>query len=92
MKVNFFATLRDIAGGKAVEFDVEHGITAQELLDTIIKRFPIMKKELLDKDGKMYGHVHLFINGRDVQFMDDGFQTKITADDVVNIFPAVGGG
>ena len=92
MKVNFFATLRDIAGGKAVEFDVEHGITAQELLDTIIKRFPIMKKELLDKDGKMYGHVHLFINGRDVQFMDDGFQTKITADDMVNIFPAVGGG
>ena len=92
MKVNFFATLRDIAKGKTVEFDVDHGITAQELLDTIIKRFTIMKKELLDKDGKMYGHVHLFINGRDVQFMDDGFQTKITADDVVNIFPAVGGG
>jgi molybdopterin synthase sulfur carrier subunit len=92
MKVNFFATLRDIAGGKSVEFNVDHGITAQELLDTIIQRFPVMKKELLDKDGKMYGHVHLFINGRDVQFLDDAFQTKIIQEDTVNIFPAVGGG
>ncbi|MBM3179530.1 MAG: MoaD/ThiS family protein [Chloroflexi bacterium] len=92
MKVNFFATLRDIAGGKTVEFDVDHGITAKELLDAIIARFPSMKKELLNQDGRMYGHVHFFINGRDVQFMDDEFQTTIMADDTVNIFPAVGGG
>jgi len=38
MKVNFFATLRDIAGGKVVEFDVDHGVTAQELLDAVIER------------------------------------------------------
>lgn len=92
MKVNFFATLRDIAGGKTVEFDVDHGITAKELLDAIIGKFPPMKKELLNEDGKMYGHVHFFINGRDVQFMEDEFQTKITVDDTVNVFPAVGGG
>jgi molybdopterin synthase sulfur carrier subunit len=92
MKVNFFATLRDIAGGKNVEFDLDHGITAQELLDAIIARFPPMKKELLNADGRMYGHVHFFINGRDVQFMDDQFQTKIMPDDTINVFPAVGGG
>lgn len=92
MKVNFFATLRDIAGGKTVEFDVNHGVTAQELLDAIIQRFPLMKKELLNEDGTMYGHVHFFINGRDVQFMDEAFETKITAEDTVNVFPAVGGG
>ena len=66
MKVNFFATLRDIAGGKTVEFDADHGVTAQKLLDTIVERFPAMRKELLDQDGRMYGHVHFFINGRDV--------------------------
>jgi molybdopterin synthase sulfur carrier subunit len=92
MKVNFFATLRDIAGGKTVEFDVDQETTAQALMDKIIERYPIMKKELYDRQGRMYGHVHLFINGRDVQFLDDMFQTRITQDDVVNIFPAVGGG
>jgi molybdopterin synthase sulfur carrier subunit len=92
MKVNFFATLRYIAGGKVVEFSLEHGLTAQELLDAIVEKFPPMKKELLNEDGKMYGHVHFFINGRDVQFLDDGFHTKIMPEDVVNVFPAVGGG
>jgi len=92
MKVNFFATLRDIVGGKTVEFDVNHGVTAQELLDAIIVKFPLMKKELLNEKGEMYGHVHFFINGRDVQFTDEKFQTKIMQEDTVNVFPAVGGG
>lgn len=92
MKVNFFATLRDIAGGKTVEFDIDQGGTARELLDAIILRFPLMKKELLNEQGEMYGHVHFFINGRDVQFMDEKFQTKIEQGDTVNVFPAVGGG
>jgi molybdopterin synthase sulfur carrier subunit len=92
MKVNFFATLRDIAGGKTVEFNVDHGVTARELLDAIVVKFPRMKKELLNENGEMYGHVHFFINGRDVQFMDGKFQTKIMQDDTVNVFPAVGGG
>lgn len=92
MKVNFFATLRDIVGGKTVEFDVDHGLTAKELLDKVIERFPLMKKELLDADGRMYGHVHFFINGRDVQFTDDQFQTRILQEDTINIFPAIGGG
>ena len=92
MKINFFATLRDIAGGKTVEFDLEHGVTAQEILDAVIEKFPRMKKELLNENGEMYGHVHFFINGRDVQFTDDKFQTKIMQEDTVNVFPAVGGG
>jgi molybdopterin synthase sulfur carrier subunit len=92
MRVNFFATLRDIAGGKVVEFDLDHGVTARELLDAIIVRFPLMKKELLNPSGQMYGHVHFFINGRDVQFMDEKFETRIMQEDTVNVFPAVGGG
>ena len=92
MKVNFFATLRDIAGGKTVEFDVDEGVSAQALLDAIVTKFPLMKKELLNENGEMYGHVHFFINGRDVQFTDDKFQTRITHEDTVNVFPAVGGG
>ena len=92
MKVNFFATLRDMAGGKTVEFDVDHGITAQELLEAIMVKFPLMRKELVNERGEMYGHVHFFINGRDVQFTDDKFQTRIMQEDTVNVFPAVGGG
>ena len=92
MKVHFFATLRPIVGGKTVEFDTEHGITVREMLDVMIARFPKLRTELLDESGKMHGHVHFFVNGRDAQFLTDGIETKIQPDDVVNVFPAVGGG
>lgn len=92
MKVHFFATLRPIVGGKTVEFDTEHGITVREMLDVMIARFPKLRTELLDETGKMHGHVHFFVNGRDAQFLTDGIETKIQPDDTVNVFPAVGGG
>ena len=92
MKVNFYATLREIAGGKTVDFPLDDGVSAKQVLDAIITQFPAMEKELFHQDGRLYGHVHFFINGRDVQFLPDDLDTKIMPDDVITVFPAVGGG
>ena len=92
MKINFYATLRDFVGAKMVEFPLEHGVTAGEVIDTIITRYPALKKELLREDGSLHGHVHFFVNGRDVQFLEEGMDTLIMPEDVITVFPAVGGG
>jgi molybdopterin synthase sulfur carrier subunit len=92
MKVNFYATYRPIVGGKTVDFDVDHGITVQQLVDAIIARFPAMRREMLDEQGALYSHVHIFVNGRDACYLDNGMDTVIQADDTLNIFPPVGGG
>ena len=36
MKVNFFATLRQVTGQKTVEFDLPDGVTAQGVLDAVL--------------------------------------------------------
>ena len=92
MRVNFYATLRQIVGGKTVELSLSTGATVQQLLSEILNRYPEMGKELLDEHGNMYGHVHIFINGRDVQFLQDYLDSLISLDDRIDIFPAVGGG
>lgn len=92
MKIHFYATLREIAGGKTIEFPLEHGVTAKEVLAAIIAKFPAMEKELLNEDGGLYGHVHFFVNGRDVQFTENELGTRIMAEDEISVFPAVGGG
>jgi molybdopterin synthase sulfur carrier subunit len=92
MKVNFYATYRPIVGGKTIDFDVDHGITVQQLVDAIIARFPAMRREMLDDTGQLYSHVHIFVNGRDVCYLENGMDTVIQAADVLNIFPPVGGG
>ncbi len=92
VKVNFFATFRPIVGGKTVEVDVAEGVTLQQLLKTLVVRFPLIGPELFDQDGNLRGHVHVFVNGRDWVYLADQLKTKITAEDVINIFPPVGGG
>lgn len=92
MKVNFFATLRQVTGQKTVEFNLPEYVTAQQVLDAVVARYPAMRRELLDEDGQLHRHCHMFINGRGVPFLLDKMETVIKPGDTVNIFPAVGGG
>ncbi len=92
MKVNFFATLRQITGQKSVEFDLPEYVTAQQVLDAVIERYPAMRRDLLDENGHLHRHCHMFINGRGVPFLLEKMNTVVNPGDTVNIFPAVGGG
>ncbi len=92
MKINFFATLRPIVGQKTVEFDLPTNVTVRQLVDAVVTRYPPLREELLNAEGELYSHVHVFINGRDVPYLAERMETVVYLDDTVNIFPAVGGG
>ncbi len=92
MKVNFYATLRQITGAKTLTFPLPTGTTVQQLVDAIIERFPPMHAVLLNPEGELYGHVHVFVNGRDTPFLENMMETVLSEDDKLDVFPAVGGG
>jgi molybdopterin synthase sulfur carrier subunit len=92
MKVNFYATLRQIVGQKTVEFDLPEGTTAIQLVEAVMEQFPRMRPELVDENGDLHGHIHIFVNGRDAPFLEDKLDTVISSSDKVDIFPPVGGG
>lgn len=92
MKIKFYATLRDIVGQKEIEIDIESGVTVQEMIDHVISEYPRLGREILDDDGILYQHVHVFLNGRDAPYLEEALSTPIQADDKIDIFPAVGGG
>lgn len=92
VNVNFYATLRQIAGGKTVDLPLAAGATVRELLDAVIDRFPEMRSNLFDEHGNLYGHVHVFINGRDAPYLEHALETRLSEKDAIDLFPAVGGG
>ena len=92
MIVNFYSTLREIVGDKTVEFDLPEGITILQLVEEIVRQYPLMERELVDHEGNLYQHVHVFVNGRDVPFLENRVDTQLSAGDRISIFPAVGGG
>ena len=92
MKINVYATLRKITGGKVVEAETPVGAPVAQLLDELLTRFPDMKAEMLDDEGNLRPHVHFFVNGKSTHHLDDGLDTVLEEGAKVDVFPAVGGG
>jgi len=92
MRVDFYATLRQIIGSKTVDFPLPDGSTIGHLLEEVFIRYPAMRSELLDDEGQIHGHVHVLVNGRDVPYLENTLNSVIHIDDTISIFPAVGGG
>jgi molybdopterin synthase sulfur carrier subunit len=92
VRINFYATLRQIVGGKTLDLEIPQGATVRQLLDEIIRAYPLIKRELFNENGELYGHVHVLVNGRDVPYLENVLDTVLSPQDIVTIFPAVGGG
>jgi MoaD family protein len=92
MDINFYATLRLITGKKTLTLDLPDGVTVREVLEACFDLFPALRAELMTADDYLHGHVHFFVNGRDVPHQTQVLDTRITHTDKLDIFPAVGGG
>lgn len=93
MRVHFYATFRDIVGGKFIDLDVKDGVTVQQLLDRVLSLHPALRDEMLDEAGELSQHVHVFVNGRGCVFLEHGLATSLSErDDRIDFFPAVAGG
>ncbi len=92
MKVYFYATFRDIAGQKIVEIEIPENASVRQVVDAIVTRFPPMRDKLLQKNGNLWGYVHIFVNGRDAPFLNEQLETITKPTDTISVFPAVGGG
>ena len=92
MKVNFYATLRSIVGGASVELDLKPGSNAQQLLELVVAQHPALHPALLDRNKCLRQHMKMFINGREVVYLEGQFEYVLQPTDTVDIFPPVGGG
>lgn len=88
MRVNLYATFRDVAGVKHLELD---GATVGEVLEKLLALHPEMQGELFEAPGVLSERVSVFVNGRDVRYLQ-GLATPVGPDDVLDLFPPVAGG
>jgi MoaD family protein len=92
MRVHFFASLRELAGGASVEVGLEPGSSAQRLLERVVEGCPALEPVLLDEQGQLLPHMKMFVNGREVVYLEGGLGHILEPTDRVDIFPPVGGG
>jgi molybdopterin synthase sulfur carrier subunit len=91
MRVNFYATLRPLAGGKTVELDLGGGTTAGDLLHAVSERFPAIGELLWTDAGELGDYIKVFIDGREIRHLQR-LETPVPAGAEVDIFPPAAGG
>ncbi len=91
MEIKVYATLRDIVGGPTVQLNDVSELTVEEMLQKMFAQYPKLEPEFYKSNGDVHPATRVLVNGRDVQYMN-GWDTIVTAEDTVRIFPPVGGG
>lgn len=92
MQFNLYATFRLLAGAKSGVVDLPQGATVREAVDAIVAVHPNLRPHWLDASGELHAHVHIFVNGNEVQTLPAGLQTPLETAAVLDFFPPVGGG
>ena len=73
------------------QLTTDTGDTFRQMLDEMLIRWPALERELFDKQGALRTNIHIFLNGRDVRYLD-GLDMAIPDKADVCVFPPVGGG
>jgi molybdopterin synthase sulfur carrier subunit len=92
VKVSFYATLRSVVGAKTLDFAVPEGSTVRELVDAIVAQHPDLGPMFRNEAGTPTRGLHVFVNGRGAGYLAKGLETPLSADDAVDVLPAVAGG
>jgi adenylyltransferase/sulfurtransferase len=67
------------------------GGTVGEALQALTEKFPDVRKNLFNDQGKLRSFVNVYVNDEDVRYLDKD-ATKLGAGDTVSIVPSIAGG
>ncbi len=89
VKVRIPTPLRKLTSGNG-EVVIE-GRTVQEVIDNLEKHYPGIRQRLCDEGWELRRFVNLYINDKDIRFIQ-GKESPVNEGDEVSIVPAIAGG
>jgi molybdopterin synthase sulfur carrier subunit len=94
IKVRYFTTLRELAGGAEEEIEVDDDATLADLIKKIALKYGEEARRYLYHKGNgddIDPSIYFLINGTNARTLS-GFNTKLKDGNIVAIVPPIGGG
>ena len=91
MQVKLYASLRQAAGTKMLDVEVNPETTLREVLLEVSRRYPVLDQFVWKAPEELSELVHVFINGQNLRNLA-GLATPLKEEDHVDIFPPLVGG
>ena len=92
MRVSFFATLREIVGGRDIDVSLPEGATVRDLAEELVRRWPALREHLFTHEGELSRRAAIFVDGRNVRWLPDGEATRVSARECIAVIPPAAGG
>ena len=67
------------------------GSSVNELIESVVERYPPVKFHLLDAEGKLRRHFNIFVNGVHIRDLN-GMETQLDENDRVILMASAAGG
>src|SRR6202166_2924704 len=67
------------------------GTTAGEVLSSLTAKFPDLRKQLFNDEGKLRSFVNVYLNDEDIRYLKKD-ATPVAASDTLSIVPSIAGG
>lgn len=90
LELRFFATFREVAGQKSIQWRADDGSTVGDVLRALEVEYEGLSGELIE-NGDIRPHVNVLKNGREVVHLE-GLETTLEDGDKISVFPPVAGG
>jgi MoaD family protein len=91
MQVKLYASLRQAAGTKMLDVEIQASTTVRVVLLEVTRRYPILVGFIWKEQGEIADAVHVFLNGVNIRHKA-GLDTLLSQEDHVDIFPPLVGG
>ena len=89
--IKLFATVSDVVGARRLAVSFEDGDTVRDLIHSIHEISPALSAKLLDDNGELSSVIHIYVRGRNVEWIG-GLDAVIHDRDDVFIVPPMAGG
>ena len=81
----------DEVGVREIPLELDEGSTVNNLLSTVVERYPSLTKLVYDDEGVFREYLEVAVNQTDIIGLD-GLETVLNDGDTVLIMPPIGGG
>ena len=90
LKIKLLKPFSDIIGTNLLELDFTKS-TLNDLIKTIIEKYPNLRSQLINDFGEITEYVGIFINDKPISALQ-GLETKLKHDDTLVFFLPLSGG
>jgi len=92
MRINFYSSFRENAGVKSIDLPLVGVTTVMDIISSILRQYPGLKRLWLDENEELHGHVHISVNKVDVLALPDQLGTVVGEKDELDFYPPITGG